>query len=153
METAKLIGTVVPPDGVRSVNVLGVQVDFLLKSDDTNGAFSTFRVGVEPGDGPPLHIHLEDDEAFYVLEGEFEFTCGDKVSVGRPGSLIYLPRKIPHTFRNIGNIRGYMLGIGAPAGHENFFAAADQLGPTPSPDEVIRVCAQYGMQVVAPSAP
>jgi quercetin dioxygenase-like cupin family protein len=52
--------------------------------------------------GPPRHVHDDFDEAWYVLEGEIEFSLGDRVDVCGPGSLAFAPRGTVHGFRNPG---------------------------------------------------
>jgi mannose-6-phosphate isomerase-like protein (cupin superfamily) len=126
---------------------LGVEVEVLLSSDDTAGAASVYRLGVMPQGGPPLHFHADEDEAFYVLDGDFEVTCGDTTSAVSSGEFVFLPRQIPHTFRNAGDTMGRLLGICTPGGHENFFRDAHQLGATPSMNAAIAVCVKNGIHV------
>lgn len=45
----------------------------------------------------PPHVHREDDEIHYLIEGTATYTCGDKALEGRPGSVIFLPRQVPHS--------------------------------------------------------
>ncbi len=58
------------------LNVLGSKVAILLHGRDTNRSLCIVEVHDEPGSGPPPHIHSREDETFYVLEGEYEFTLG-----------------------------------------------------------------------------
>ncbi len=46
----------------------------------------------------PLHAHTQEDEVWYVLEGEIAFTVGERAQVGGPGTFVYSPRGTPHTF-------------------------------------------------------
>lgn len=88
---------------------------------------------VGPGDEPPLHVHEEMDEAFYVLEGEFTVQCGSDTFVATPGCLVYLPHGLPHSYR-AGPQGGRQLILGCPARLEDFFrdmaviADRDELG-------------------------
>lgn len=132
-------------------NVFGVQVKILLRGEHTGGAYCTYEVIVQPGDGPPPHVHHRDDEAFYVLEGEFEVRHGDQTSRVGAGTYVYLPRLTPHTFKNVGTGRGRLLGTAAPAGHEAFFEDIDRIskhGP-PSKEEAIAVCRKFGIEILA----
>ena len=122
METMQA-ATVVSANGGKTLNVFGIGVDVLLRAEATNGALSSYRVTVQPGDGVPPHIHEHEDESFFVLIGEFEFVCGDSVTRLMAGSQIFLPRHRAHGFRNVGAQEGVLLGVSSPAGHERFFEA------------------------------
>jgi mannose-6-phosphate isomerase-like protein (cupin superfamily) len=50
--------------------------------------------------GPPLHVHDKENEAYYALEGEFEFVCGSDAVRGGPDNFLFAPRGIPHRIRN-----------------------------------------------------
>src|SRR5439155_16487615 len=68
----------------------------------------------------PYHVHHNEDEAFYILEGTVAFLCGDTWRVAGPGTWVYGPREIPHGFRVIGTSPARMLLQCAPAGFERF---------------------------------
>lgn len=143
--------TVVPAGNVESLNVFGVRVDILLTSEATGGAYSIYRVGVEPGTGSPFHVHQADDEGFTVLEGIFEFRRGDTVLELTAGGTIFLPRQVPHYFKNIGSERGVILGINTPGGHERFFRDAHRLTANGGPldrEEAIAVTRRHGMEIL-----
>jgi hypothetical protein len=59
-------------------------------------------------------------EAFYVLEGEYKFQCGDLTFEARPGSFLIVPKGVPHGF-SVGPTVGKTLTIFSPAGYEGFF--------------------------------
>lgn len=148
MKTLSEGSVIVPAEGVKSVQVFGIRVDFLLSSEDTRGAYSTYRVHVEPGAGSPPHLHRLDDEAFYILEGRFEVLCGQTVSFVEAGAFVFLPRNVPHYFRNAGTAPGLFLGVCTPAGHERFFEDVHSLGPDPQPVEAEAVCRKHGIELV-----
>ena len=91
-----------PGDG-RSLRVLGEVVTYKITSERTGGAYSLFEVVSEPGGGPPPHVQHREDEAFYVLEGEYEFLDDDgrTMKVGKR-SLVYVPKGNLHTYKNVG---------------------------------------------------
>jgi quercetin dioxygenase-like cupin family protein len=71
----------------------------LAKSQSTGGAYSLIHLTATPGFDTPYHLHHAEDEAFYVLDGEFTFFSeGKKVILG-PGGYIFLPRGVPHGLR------------------------------------------------------
>src|SRR6476620_9766788 len=66
-----------PGEG-RVVGVLRDQSTFKVTSEETGGAYAILEQKIPPGHGPPLHVHRHETEIFYVLEGEFEITIGDR---------------------------------------------------------------------------
>jgi glyoxylate utilization-related uncharacterized protein len=82
------------------------------------------------GDQPPLHIHRDSDEAFYVLEGELTLWIGDEVHVLRAGDSVIAPRGVPHTLRN-GDGGARSLVASTPASFESFVRAVGATAPGP----------------------
>ncbi|MBV9468637.1 MAG: cupin domain-containing protein [Abitibacteriaceae bacterium] len=150
MQVAELNGVFTGQGRGEAVNVLGIAVEILLPSEATGGAFTTYLMAVEPGFGPPLHVHSNDDECFYVLDGEFEVRCGDETTIVRTGDQAFLPRHTPHTFRNVGTQTGHLLGFGTPGGHEEFFRDANRLSFPPDPEAATAVCRKHGLELVGP---
>src|SRR5262245_42748161 len=96
----------------------------LVSAKQTGGAFemiSTFSMA--PG-GPPPHVHANEDEIFYVVSGEFQFVFDRGVIKGGPGTCLYLPRGIVHTFGRVGDEVGQLLVMVTPAGFGRFAAGA-----------------------------
>jgi uncharacterized protein (TIGR03086 family) len=73
--------------------------------------------------GPPRHVHSEQDEIWYVLEGRFTFAVGERDFEAGPGSFVVGPRGVPHTFR-AQEPRSRLLDIHIPGGFERFFVQA-----------------------------
>ncbi|WP_274651728.1 quercetin 2,3-dioxygenase [Paenibacillus humicola] len=91
----------------------------LVSGDDTNGEFCVVHCAVKENDGPPLHIHRDEDEAFYMLDGEMEMTIGsEKLSV-KSGDYVFAPRGIPHTFK-VKSPKARFLVTAYPAGFDTF---------------------------------
>ena len=121
-----------PDDGER-LSFSGAEFVIRASAQSTGGAFSIVEE-IDPLD-TPLHVHENEDELFYVLEGEHAFQCGeDEFEVG-PGGLVFAPRRIPHAQRRKVPRTGRILTMISPAGFEGFFrelAAAEcdgSLGP------------------------
>jgi quercetin dioxygenase-like cupin family protein len=123
----------VDPGGDRSFWVLGMLIRFKARSEETGGEYSLFEATVPPGLGAPPHIHHREAEAFYVLEGEFEFVKGEGVMRGTAGDFIHVPRVAAHGFTNVGPEPARILAILTPGGlHEQLFAALGEAGEPPS---------------------
>jgi mannose-6-phosphate isomerase-like protein (cupin superfamily) len=126
--------------------------------ESTGGAYGMWEAVVAPKSSPPLHVHHDDDEAFYILEGEFTMVCGDETYSAGPGSFVFLPRGIPHSFVLESETPGRMLGLLSPGGGERFFveggrpAEAEGLPPAGPPDvaRLQQVAPQYGNEIVGP---
>lgn len=126
-------------------------LDIKISRKDTDNEVAVFeQTGLTPNGGPPLHIHPEQDEWFYVIEGDYLFVVGkDKYQI-KAGDTIFLPRKVPHAFVQLSE-KGKMIVSYVPAGKmEAFFAVTDKWTSPPSKEEIVQVFADHGMQVVGP---
>lgn len=122
-----------PPDGrLESVWLSGGLYTFLATGKETNGQYALFDFVVPPQAGPPAHIHHEEDEAFYILDGEITFQVNNEVFKGGPGTLVPYLRNDLHGFRNLGTEPARMLVLAAPAGIEDLFREGGQPGTDPS---------------------
>lgn len=133
MRQANLQSTLMEPANA-GWDVLGTQMSCMVKSKETGGAYSIVENTIPPQDGAPPHVHQNEDEMFYVLEGEFEIRCGDRSFRAAKGSTAMLPRGIPHAFRNVGAGEGKLLVTITPGGFENFFAEVSREVTTMPPD-------------------
>ena len=93
----------------RTLWLLGEMVAYKITSDQTGGAYSLFEVKTPPGSGAPPHVQHREDEAFYVLEGEYEFLIEGRTINAGPGSLIYVPKGNLHAHTNFGEGMARML--------------------------------------------
>jgi len=64
----------------------------LLSPEQTNNAMALIEFTLPKGAEPPLHIHQDEDESFYILEGELKVRIGDAVTTLKPGEAIFAPR-------------------------------------------------------------
>jgi mannose-6-phosphate isomerase-like protein (cupin superfamily) len=113
----------------------GATILVRIPSEVTGGRFSLFEE-VAPMLDTPLHLHRDEDELFYVLEGEHVFQVGDEEYPVGPGGFVFAPRGVPHAQRRVVPSRGRQLVLVSPGGFEGFFrelAAADAAG-TLGPD-------------------
>jgi len=119
-----------------SVSLGGVGVDFKIPAGMTDGAFAIVEHPLEPGRLIPPHIHYREDELSYVISGEIGVRIGDRDYVAGPGSYVFKPRGIPHTFWNAGPEPAHLLEVIWPAGFEQFFAELGELVATCPPEEL-----------------
>ena len=112
------------PQRGDTLDVLGNLITFALRGGDTGMRFSMVECYTGPGAGSPPHLHTEDEEAFFVLDGTYRFHLGDQVVTRGPGTLTHVPKGVPHAFENPGEQPSRMMILNWPADHhERFFAA------------------------------
>ena len=117
-------------DGGERLSFAGSSFVVRASADTTGGAFTHHR-GVAAALDTPLHVHANEDELFYILEGEHVIQCGeDEFRLG-PGGTAFLPRGVPHSQRCVEQGVGRLLVLTYPAGFEGFFrelGAAERAG-------------------------
>jgi mannose-6-phosphate isomerase-like protein (cupin superfamily) len=109
----------------------GGPVSILAHTTNTNGSLTVLEFGHPAKTGPPRHVHVREDEVWYVLEGEYRFKIGESMFTLSEGGLAFGPRGMPHAFQNVGDRPGRLLVITTPAGLERFFSQHAELLPGP----------------------
>lgn len=139
----------------RARKVSWMNTDYLITVDreDSAGVVGVFEAVVPAGEGPPVHVHHNEDEVVHVLEGRYQFWLDGVVSEGGPGHTVFLPRGIPHTFRVIGDEPGRNLAIITPGGFEAFFveAAAGKLRIPDDMHALMALAGRYGLEFRGPA--
>jgi quercetin dioxygenase-like cupin family protein len=102
------------------------------------------EVLIHPGEEPPLHLHKNEDEWFYMLEGEVTFHVGGENHHGTAGAFVSFPRGIPHTF-TVESPAARFLVMNTPGGFERMFELAPK-----TDEEAFRALTAFGMEVVGP---
>ena len=87
-----------------------------MTGEESGGAYFSILATVPPQGGPPPHIHLNEDETFYVLEGTPTFRLGDERIVAGPGDFVNIPTGALHCFRNFSDAPMRMILTFTPAG-------------------------------------
>lgn len=116
---------------------LGVAGVVTLKAvgDETGGTLSVYEFIMPPRTaGPPLHLHGNMDEVFYVLEGESTFLVDGETKTAPAGSFVFIPRGIAHTFWNESELPVKQLTVFTPAGIEDYFDEVTQVLAAPGED-------------------
>ncbi|MFG2085254.1 MULTISPECIES: cupin domain-containing protein [unclassified Spirillospora] len=127
----------------------------LSASSDTNGVLGAVEVAGPRGSVPPLHVHRREDEAFYVLEGDYSVFVGDDVIPASPGTWVWGPRNVPHGYQ-IHSEHGRHMSLVMPGGFEAFFEEVAAIA-TPDADpqnEISRlteIAARYGVELLGPA--
>ena len=136
------------------IHVFKQTIAVLASADDTNGVLGAVEVTSPAGAVPPLHVHSREDEAFYVVEGDYSVFVGDEVINASSGAWVWAPRGVPHGYQ-IHSEHGRHLSLTMPGGFEAFFEEVAEFA-TPSADprtEVHRmaaVAARYGVELLGP---
>lgn len=140
-----------PGAGATLTNPVGATTTIKLRGSETGGALGACEGSAAPGEGPPLHFHTGYDEIWYAVEGEFRFRLEDEVAPGPPGSFVFIPRGVRHTWQNVGEGVGRFFFVVAPAGFELFFERFAEAPRDASWLETFRtVGREFGMEVVGP---
>jgi mannose-6-phosphate isomerase-like protein (cupin superfamily) len=136
----------------RTYPWMGIEFSFPLGTDGGSGPVGVVEATVPAGSGPPIHVHTNEDEIFYLLEGTYEFYLNGEIFIREAGDCVFLPRGVPHTFRVIGKTPGRNLTVMTPGGFEKFFVEVSERALAIPQDmaEVKKVAAAYGLQFVGP---
>ena len=113
----------VQPGSGRKLTLLGVT--HLLTSDQTGGAYYLCEAVFGPESGSPLHIHHNESEVIYVLEGAIDIRLdNDKLHVP-VGGIVHLPKKVPHALYNPLKTPLKIMVHAIPGGLEGYFEEVD----------------------------
>jgi quercetin dioxygenase-like cupin family protein len=131
---------------------LGISLlDFKVAMQDNSDLFvleNTFRAK----GGPPRHLHYDQDELFYCIEGEFIVEVGQERIRLRPGDSLLAPRKVPHVWAYVGDTFGKILIVFTPAGKmEAFFREVTKADAMPPQDPGL--WRAHGMELLGPPLP
>lgn len=135
------------------VTALGSRYRFKVLGDATNGAYSLVEETLLDAEGPPMHVHDREEEAFYVLHGRGLFVVGDERRELSVGDFVLVPRGAPHALARLGDEDLRMLVITSPAGLEQFFAEVQEREADHGPmgeDDVMEHALRFGTRIVGP---
>jgi quercetin dioxygenase-like cupin family protein len=142
--------------------LLGMLEIVKISGQDTNGEYGLVEITVRAGEGSPWHVHPEEDEWFYVLDGEFTFYVGDTRLSLPAGSCAFGPKGVPHTFIAETHAAKALVGF-APFQFEGFLhevgePATELVLPPPltaPPDmaQIIPIGKRNGIEILGPPGP
>jgi quercetin dioxygenase-like cupin family protein len=125
---------------------------------ETGGSYSLTEHLVTAASNPPMHVQVDEDEAFYILEGEVEFEVDGRVVIATPGTFAFVARGAAHLFRvRTAAARMLVICSGKPRDNlEEFFMgmgepATERVLPHPAaPDEarLAALTARTGIELV-----
>jgi quercetin dioxygenase-like cupin family protein len=129
---------------------------------ETGGRYTLVELWATKEGEAPWHVHHNEDEAFYILEGEMTIHVGEQTFKGRPGSFVFAPNGVPHVYHvdSPGHVR--VLMFFSPSGFEDFIRATSEpatslIPPPPAPieldfEQLAALAQQYGAEFVEPPA-
>lgn len=138
---------------------LGALVTIKASSETTAGRATVTETLAPRGHGSPLHVHRNEDEWFYVIEGELTFWVGGEVVVAAAGAFVYGPRGVPHTFTvssdearfllvtEPGAFSGFLRTLAEPAGDLSLPPPATE---PPDMQLLAATAAAYGVEILGP---
>jgi uncharacterized RmlC-like cupin family protein len=104
--------------------------------------------------GPPLHLHHEQDDTFFVIEGTLTVQLGDELFDLHAGDLVCAPKRVPHTFANVGKEPVHVINIMTPGGFDRVLEDYASLSAGPPDPRVLEEFAQmHKLVIVGPSIP
>jgi quercetin dioxygenase-like cupin family protein len=139
-------------EGVRVPGGPGRDLIFKATGADTGGSFDYFIVEVAPRGGPPLHVHLVQEETIHVLKGRFKVQVGDDIFRLEEGGFAYLPSKVPHAFLNLTDEQAEVIVVYTPGGGITFHQELGELTRqgSPEPKAVAELFEKHQMELVGP---
>ncbi|MGW7811141.1 cupin domain-containing protein [Staphylococcus xylosus] len=133
-----------PNSNQNSYHLLAEKVTIIVSGEHTNGEYSLAHIIEPPNLGPPLHIHHDDDESFYVLKGDFCFYIGDQIINASTGDYVFAPKGVPHRFL-AGSEESELIVRSTPA---NFDALVKEVGVPVRKDAEVPQLKEYSSEYI-----
>lgn len=135
------------------LNVVGEETLVKVGPADSDGQLAAFHLVAPPMSGPPLHVHMREDEWFYVLDGELVFEIdGVRAPVG-PGGSVWLRRGVVHRYQNFTDRDARLLIATVPGRFHDMFVEMSAGTPPegmPSLELLAALDAKYGITTLGP---
>jgi quercetin dioxygenase-like cupin family protein len=142
---------VVAPQEGRLIDLGDFAMQVKADAGSTGGVVSILEAAEPPGFGPPIHVHEDADEAFYVLEGEYVMSLDGDEQRCSAGSFVFIPAGVPHGFR-VGEAASRKLNLYFPAAMTGYFddLAAALRGADVTDAELMEIAKSHRMHIVGP---
>jgi quercetin dioxygenase-like cupin family protein len=153
MQSKNQTPAVVAAEQSKQITVLNHSITAMLTVQQTGGAYYTFTCVTPPGQGIPLHYNEEGDAIVAIVDGEYSVMIGDKRYHALKGDVCFFPKRVPHSFQNIGTKASTTIWTVTPGKNfEQFFNALSNLpAGDPDPAMMAKIFADNRMSIVAPA--
>lgn len=130
----------------------GGQIWVHVTGDSTGGAFGMWEGLLPPGGSSPVHIHHNEVECIYVMEGTLQFLCDENVWDSSPGTWVMMPKGVRHGIKAVGETPVRFLEFFLPAGLEQLFNKLPDgaMAGTPDIAKILAVAKSYGLEFLGP---
>jgi mannose-6-phosphate isomerase-like protein (cupin superfamily) len=155
-EVSRKLALVHEPGGGRRIRLgLGGTVRLKVEGVHSNGQMVLYEFTMPSRTaGPPMHIHEQWDEAFYVLDGEVSFDIASEVHLVPAGGCVFVAGRTPHTFWNASNRPATNLVVLTPSGLESYFdEVSDAMEAGASEHEIHALIEKHAMEVIDDGRP
>jgi mannose-6-phosphate isomerase-like protein (cupin superfamily) len=141
------------PDEGERLNWLGEPTTLKVTGAETGGHYAIAEVISTPDGFVPLHVHNSEDEAFFIVDGEVDFTVGDRTFSVGPGAFVFGPRGVPHSYK-VKTPSARIMMMFSPAGFEGFIRETSVPLDSPAPedemdmDALMATASRYGATIL-----
>ncbi|KAF1033647.1 MAG: Quercetin 2,3-dioxygenase [Pseudomonas sp.] len=122
-----LVPLVVTPEDATPVKPFGLDMRVMLSTEASGGTTSIIMATHNPGEGPPDHLHLSQEEFIFIVDGTYDIRIDGTQYTAGAGTLLFIPRGTVHSFKNVGTTPARMLDWSLPGGQDHYFKAIDAL--------------------------
>jgi mannose-6-phosphate isomerase-like protein (cupin superfamily) len=138
------------PGSGRAIDLGPFAMTLKASGEETDGLFSLLEAAEPPGFGPPLHIHHDAAEAFYVFEGEYIMFLDEREATCPAGSFVFIPAGMRHGFR-VGSVPSRKLNFYFPAAMVGYFDELSAAVARGAGDEALtEIASTHSMEIVGP---
>jgi quercetin dioxygenase-like cupin family protein len=148
MEIDQKHRVIAPGDG-ENVGAIGLGILVKMTGEDTKDAYSLFEYVVPAGlGGPPTHIHSRQDELFICVAGKVRIELDGQEHVLPAGSVLMMPRGVPHMFHNPFDEETRIIAVVSPPGLEDYYRDLSALPPGPRDMKLVaEVMTKHGLSL------
>jgi mannose-6-phosphate isomerase-like protein (cupin superfamily) len=138
--------------GGERISFMGMDLVWKITSAMSRGAYLAFVQVAPPGTGVPMHVHHNDEESIFVIEGQAVVRLGGETFEMARGDMVNMPRGTPHGFRVTGSVPAQLLftiDLSLTSDYETMFNALVGVGPADF-DRIGAVTAANGVEFLSP---